>query len=114
MDHLPIRLTSRDVRDEVVDEERKALLSEESEDLEDTQQQHTWRVIRVMLETLALCFVFFCLGYFFVPPLLNAILPHPRGRPPKDFFDNQKLRSNGTHDFKKTALIVSIDGLRYV
>lgn len=29
-------------------------------------------------------------------------------------FDGQMLRSNGTHEFKRTVLIVSIDGLRYV
>lgn len=29
-------------------------------------------------------------------------------------FDGQTVRSNGTHDFKRTVLIVSIDGLRYV
>lgn len=29
-------------------------------------------------------------------------------------FDGQMVRSNGTHDFKRTVLIVSIDGLRYV
>lgn len=28
-------------------------------------------------------------------------------------FNGQILRSNGTHDFKRTVLIVSIDGLRY-
>lgn len=29
-------------------------------------------------------------------------------------FSGDELRSNGTHDFKRTVLIVSIDGLRYV
>lgn len=28
-------------------------------------------------------------------------------------FNGQSFRSNGTHDFKRTVLLVSIDGLRY-
>ena len=44
-----------------------------------------------------------------VTPALYFGLRAPR---PVADFDSQKLRSNGTHLFKKTALIVSIDGLR--
>ena len=44
-----------------------------------------------------------------VTPALFYLLREPR---PVPDFDSQKLRSNGTHYFKKTALIVSIDGLR--
>ncbi len=31
---------------------------------------------------------------------------------PNMFFNGDEVRSNGTHDFKRTVLIVSIDGLR--
>ncbi|PCH39896.1 Phosphodiest-domain-containing protein [Wolfiporia cocos MD-104 SS10] len=41
--------------------------------------------------------------------LYKLMEPSPRTKPD---FDHRLLRSNGTHDFRKTALIVSIDGLR--
>ena len=33
---------------------------------------------------------------------------------PNLHFHGEEVRSNGTHDFKRTVLIISIDGLRYV
>jgi len=36
-------------------------------------------------------------------------VPHPNS-----LYGGNELRSNGTHDFKRTVLLVSIDGLRYV
>ncbi len=112
MDFAPSKHNSREGRGESIDEERKALLPEDTEHLEEVERPH-WIILRPVVESLALCVVFFFIGYLLTPPLLNALIPPPRTQPPKDFFDNQKLRSNGTHDFKRTALIVSIDGLRY-
>jgi hypothetical protein len=38
----------------------------------------------------------------------------PPSTHPNLLFHGDGVRSNGTHDFKRTVLIVSIDGLRYV
>jgi len=51
--------------------------------------------------------------------VLGAFARHIlRGPPPKAHpnlsFNGDLVRSNGTHDFKRTVLIVSIDGLRCV
>ena len=44
------------------------------------------------------------------PYLKPAVLaPHPNS-----LYGGNEVRSNGTHDFKRTVLLVSIDGLRYV
>lgn len=49
-----------------------------------------------------LCLVFGLLGWFSAPS--SSITPL--------HFNGDTLRSNGTHDFKRTVLLVSIDGLR--
>ena len=51
-----------------------------------------------------LCLVFGLLCWFSAPP--RSITPL--------HFNGDTLRSNGTHDFKRTVLLVSIDGLRNV
>lgn len=49
-----------------------------------------------------LCLIFGLLWWFSAPP--SSITPL--------HFNGDTLRSNGTHDFKRTVLLVSIDGLR--
>lgn len=92
-------------------DERKGLLWEEAEDefatddpvLQPSSSSRRRRCCAGALIALILAAV--------VIPALYFGLRAPR---PVADFDSQKLRSNGTHQFKKTALIVSIDGLRYV
>ena len=40
------------------------------------------------------------------------VSPRPVQDHPNLLFNGDALRSNGTHDFKRTVLVVSIDGLR--
>lgn len=94
-------------------EERKGLLWDEGEDRFDADQEsipqlpESSRRRRCCISTSLIVLI---LAAVLTPSLYFGLRPT---RPVADF-DNQKLRSNGTHFFKKTALIVSIDGLRYV
>lgn len=63
----------------------------------------------------AVVLILILLGAALAPPLTNlggrkgtGAQQHPNSK-----FVGSELRSNGTHDFKRTVLIVSIDGLRY-
>ncbi|KAI0696269.1 Phosphodiest-domain-containing protein [Cytidiella melzeri] len=99
-------------RDDMLGEERKGLLSSSHEDYNDNDDdisEFPEQKSRRWLYCAAVGLIVLMLGAVFGPPLLRTI--HPPPRPIADF-DSQKLRSNGTHLFKKTALIVSIDGLR--
>lgn len=98
------------------DEERKGLLSnvddpeylppEKSAETERTWSRKTIVVVAVSLILLILC------GSFARSLLI--------GKPQRAYSESnqhfggpgQILRSNGTHDYKRTVLIVSIDGLR--
>ncbi len=91
---------------EAYDEEREGLLSgKEQHEEHESSGEHDVPGKRVYI--LAGFLAFLMLGAVFGPPLLK----HPR---PNADFDSRKLRSNGTHLFRKTSLIVSIDGLRCV
>lgn len=58
----------------------------------------------------ALVLILLILGATLAPPYLGfRRKPHPNST-----FVGTELRSNGTDDFRRTVLIVSIDGLRYV
>jgi hypothetical protein len=93
------------------DEERKGLLADSHEDqVVDNLSEISSTKRRKWLYGAAIGFILLLLGATFGPPLLQTVA-RPPPRPVADF-DSQKLRSNGTHLFKKTALIVSIDGLR--
>lgn len=99
----------RSPRAEVEDEEIKALLSsEESQNsgqldatIVDAIRSDTWHrygLFGVILTALAIVALATC-----------TIKSHPNLS-----FHGSELRSNGTHDFKRTVLMVSIDGLRCV
>ncbi|KAI0076312.1 Phosphodiest-domain-containing protein [Panus rudis PR-1116 ss-1] len=88
------------------DEERRGLLSgEDNEGIEIPEPR--WKSKKT-LSGIAAVLILLILGAVFGPPLYSALKP----RPPHEDFDPRRLRSNGTHYFKKTSLIVSIDGLR--
>jgi hypothetical protein len=93
-----------------VDDENKGLLADtelEFEALTPRTSQPGWSNRRVTGVAIVLLLLILC-GFF-----ANAVLyPSP---PPSNahlHFNGDTLRSNGTHDFKRTVLIVSIDGLR--
>ncbi|CAL1712403.1 unnamed protein product [Somion occarium] len=103
----PPNLPGKVVHDDA-DEERRGLLSgDDAERVEFIPPQNNTR--RKTLTAAAVVIIVLLLGVAFGPALYAAVVP--RSKPHEDF-DNQRLRSNGTHHFKKTALIVSIDGLR--
>ncbi|KAL6308356.1 Phosphodiest-domain-containing protein [Sparassis latifolia] len=101
-----------------VDEERKRLLSDgdrpfdDDDGLEDEDNvppvSYWARYRRIVLVTTSLL-VSLIFAIVFLPTLAGLVYPSPR---PSADFNSRRLRSNGTHDFRKTALIVSIDGLR--
>lgn len=89
------------------DEEREGLLSGK-EHFDSEHDESRSDVPRTRVYVLASVLALLMLGAIFAPPLLKTA-----ARPVADF-NSRKLRTNGTHAFRKTALIVSIDGLRYV
>ena|ERR1700731_4739985 len=66
-----------------------------------------WR--QIVGIALALIFLVVLGRYAPIPLLSSQISSHDHL-----YFNGDTLRSNGTHDFKRTVLIVSIDGLRCV
>jgi len=96
-------------KEATLEEERKGLLSSSRDDYEDDDTPEVQpRARRKGLYFSAIGLIVLMLGAVFGPPLVRTM----RAPRPVADFDNQRLRSNGTHLFKKTALIVSIDGLR--
>ena len=57
--------------------------------------------------------ILFVLGASLSRPFLGFACKDVKGDHPNSKFVGSELRSNGTADFKRTVLIVSIDGLRY-
>lgn len=115
----PLPPTSRHSLHEVfiTDEERTGLLSSEPEDRDTELVQPissndpstiSSRHVPTRISSTAVAIVF--LGAIFGPSLLVSI---SRRQVVCDTFDHQQLRTNGTHLYKKTSIIVSIDGLRY-
>ncbi|KAL4250585.1 Phosphodiest-domain-containing protein [Abortiporus biennis] len=105
-------------RDSLEEQERKALLfdgadsvDEESvlSDFDDPPPRKSNRRKYIIAGSIG----FLILGLVFLPAVYYAVKPKKHTKPNvAEAFDSQLLRSNGTHVFKKTALIVSIDGLR--
>ena len=88
-------------------EERKALLASGSDEpnlpVDDTEHKHGWSGRRIALTALAIMLLMHCVCY-------RTGSPGQKQQPASSSI----LRSNGTHEFKPTVLVVSIDGLRYV
>src|SRR5260370_37153446 len=93
-------------------EERRALLYSSNEDIEDDHKRNTkseaWPTKNILITALAFI-VLLILGTF----TRTMLCPMPGGwGHSKSTQPGNELFSNGTHDFKQTVLIVSIDGLR--
>jgi hypothetical protein len=93
-------------------EERKALLASGSREpndhnLEDIEDKNGWSSTKIALIALVLI-ILLIMGAFIFMVLCGS--PSQERHPAASSI----LRSNGTHEFKSTVLIVSIDGLRYV
>lgn len=98
------------------EEERKGLLTahpdtpnKEARDYYDLEDQTPRSLSRKQIIWIATGFIALLVSGTFVRTLLIPPPPHPN-----QTFVGEKLRSNGTHDFKRTVVLVSIDGLRYV
>ena len=91
-------------------EERKGLLSTTDDDYDDGPEDHSdakpWKRKKIVFT-----------AFIFIALLITGVIARAllRTRPsPRHPFTGTVLRSNGTHEFKRTVLIVSIDGLRLV
>jgi hypothetical protein len=101
--------TQRTSLDSTHDEEREGLLSGAPRKPDDVPEASTgWSRRRVAIVGGAL--VLLLISAAFAP----ALLGRGRARRPTPPVHGGDLQSNGTHDFRRTVLIVSIDGLRYV
>ena len=91
-------------------EERKALLPSGSADSEpdNIEDKDGWSTRRISLTALVL--IILLITGAFTALLVLGGYPGRKGQPAASSI----LRSNGTHEFKPTVLIVSIDGLRSV
>ncbi len=112
------KLPPNSTRQSVDDEERKALISPEGRRSEDVHYDEEENAELQPPTRSRKCLVFSVLFFSFL--LLSIAIPirrffsGPSVAGTKPQLKTQGLLSNGTHDFKKTAIIVSIDGLRYV
>ena len=78
---------------------------------DDTRREWLAKFSRRLTVVTAGLIFFACTALFLPKTLLRPDVPGPSVHPNAQF-GGQVLRSNGTHDFKRTVLIVSIDGLR--
>lgn len=98
------------------DEERKGLLAgiDATDDIRQKEsrpvQSESWPSPRVAIISLV-SLVILVLGGVFA---LAFFYTTPKSAHPDLDFQGNVLRSNGTHNFKRTVVIVSIDGLRCV
>jgi hypothetical protein len=88
--------------DDADDEEHEGLLSGVTESDSKTNSQDTWSTQKIA------CTAIFFIILLVVGSFARSLLMNP----PRSRSDSYILQSNGTHDFKRTVLIVSIDGLR--
>ena len=113
-----LNLPANSTRQSVDDDERKALISPEERQLEDNHYDEEENVqLRPPTRSrkcLVLSGLFFSLLLLTIAIPIRRFFPSPRDSSTKPQLKTQGLLNNGTHDFKKTAIIVSIDGLRYV
>lgn len=90
-------------------EERKGLLGSDPEqsresEYENKETRKAWSTRKVAVAGAS--FILLLVGGAFARILLL--------KPTHSDLTGEVIRSNGTHDFKRTVLMVSIDGLRYV
>jgi hypothetical protein len=94
-------------------DERRGLLYTSSEDLEDDYNRNTksesWPTKNILITALAFI-ALLILGTF--TRTMLCVMPDRWGHSKSAQSGSGVLFSNGTHDFKQTVLIVSIDGLR--
>lgn len=103
-------------------DELKGLLSDTSRTLDEDEVVHTVRprtrtLPWSMLVTAGTVFALVVVALLYGDSLLDAIAgntPSDSDSKPASAFDATEIRTNGTHSFRKTAIIVSIDGLRQV
>ena len=88
-------------------EERKALLPSGSAEPVNIEDKDGWSSRRITLTALVLIILLISGAFAFL------VLGGPPGRIRQPAVSSI-LRSNGTHEFKPTVLMVSIDGLRWV
>lgn len=69
---------------------------------------------RKRITVIAGVLIFLLLGAAITPPFMRSCVGNRKNTHPNSKFVGSELRSNGTNDFKRTVLIVSIDGLRCV
>lgn len=90
-------------------EERKGLLSDDySEKPEPNTQPNAWSTRKIVVAATTL------IGLLITGAVARTLLIPPPPSHPNLFFHGGALRSNGTHNFRRTVLMVSIDGLRCV
>ena len=93
-------------------DERHGLLDHSVEDMEDDYRRNTksesWPTKNILITALA--FIALLILGIFTRTML-CVMPDRWGHS-KSTQSGSGLFSNGTHDFKQTVLIVSIDGLR--
>lgn len=104
---FPVLLSHRQSSQSNYDiEERRRLLNEDCiEKSEPETQPRAWPTQKIAITTLILT------GLLITGTVawMDLIWPYSRHKFP---FHEDALRSNGTHDFRRTVLMVSIDGLR--
>ncbi|KAF7298845.1 Type I phosphodiesterase nucleotide pyrophosphatase [Mycena indigotica] len=106
-------------------EERKGLLSNTEDafnpaeedwktepELDDLDTDRGWSRKKIIFSAVALMFLLITGVTARTFLLTNRNNHRPEDTHPNLLFHGDGLRSNGTHDFKRTVLIVSIDGLR--
>ncbi|KAJ7147177.1 alkaline-phosphatase-like protein [Mycena crocata] len=111
---LPISSKKPYERDATSREETKGLLSDSSPDewkaeteLDEPDSQRGWPRNKIIC--IAVGFIILIITGTFARTVLSS---PPGPTHPNLLFHGEGVRSNGTHDFKRTVLVVSIDGLR--
>lgn len=111
---LPHVRSNSSAKETITEEERKGLLSgvddSDEHDLPTPQPSESWPSKRVAIGASAFLITLIIGGIF----SLSFFYTTPSTAHPDQNYQGHAVRSNGTHNFKRTVLIVSIDGLRYV
>jgi hypothetical protein len=104
----PVHYSKGEHEDAFQTEERKGLLSEHyNEKPEPDTRPNDWSAQKIAATAAILICIL--LSGAVARTLLLPLPTHPNL-----LFHGGALRSNGTHDFRRTVLLVSIDGLRWV